>query len=101
MLDSINADAVYHRRFNVLQNCPAHLKGGFRQAARTALETRHQAALAEDARQEVRVWKLFCMLPFWLLPRPHGGGREGKAELSKRFDEQNWTPLHEVGSTPP
>ena len=97
MLDDIDGDTVYHTRFNVLQSCPVHLKGRFRQATRTALEARHQAALAEDATQEIRVWKLFCVLPFWLLRRPHGGGRVGKVELSKRFDDfaaGSWTQLH-------
>ena len=64
MLDDIDVDAVYHTRFNVLQNCPAHLKGRFRQATRTAFEARHQATFAKDcnAALTIRVWKLFCVL---------------------------------------
>ena len=87
MLDNIDVNAVYQTRLDVLQNCPAHLKGRFRQASRTALDARNQAALGGDATQEIRAWKLFCVLPFWLLRRLHCGGRLGKAELSKRLDD--------------
>ena len=52
----------FARRFDVLQSCPAHLKGG-RQATRLALDTRHQAAFVEDATKETRAQKHSVWLP--------------------------------------
>ena len=48
--------------------------------------------------KETQSWKLFCLLPFWLLRRPQSKGRVGKAELTKRFeqfDNGQWAKLHE------
>ena len=48
---------------------------------------------------EVRAWKLFYLLRFWLLQRPQGQGRVGKAELCDRFDkfgDGQWSTLHEA-----
>ena len=58
----------YHTRFNVLQNCPVHLKGRFRQATRIALEARHQAALAEDATGDSRLEVVLCVAVLVVAP---------------------------------
>ena len=84
-------------RFRVLQSCPAHLKAKYRVALTTALEAVHEVA---DTVKEVRVWKLFSLLPFWLLRKPLGQGRVGKAELSDRFElftGGKWESLHWCG----
>ena len=49
-----------------------HLRGRFRQAARCALEARHDALIAGDRIAESLAWMLFCLLPFW---KPVGHGR--------------------------
>ena len=72
------------RRFDVLQSCPAHLKGRLRQAARLALDARHQAASVEDATKETRAGKYSVCCPGCCT---HDEGRVGKAELIKRFDQ--------------
>ena len=98
-LDSVNLHEVFEMRFRVLQNCPHHLRGRFRHASRCALEARDQAARAGDRVMELRAWKLFCLLPFWLLQRPESQGRVGKVELCDRFDkfgEGHWSALHEA-----
>ena len=84
-------------RFRVLQSCPAHLKAKYRVALTTALEAVHEAAQRRDPVKEVRAWMLFSLLPFWLLRRPLGQGRVGKAELSDRFElfaGGQWESLH-------
>ena len=84
-------------RFRVLQSCPAHLKAKYRVALTTALEAVHEAAQRRDPVKEVRAWKLFSLLPFWLLRKPLGQGRVGKAELSDRFElfaGGQWESLH-------
>ena len=84
-------------RFRVLQSCPAHLKAKHRVALTTALEAVREAAQRRDPVKEVRAWKLFSLLPFWLLRRPLGQGRVGKAELSDRFElfaGGQWESLH-------
>ena len=46
-------------------------------------------------------WKLFCLLPFWLLSRPGSKGHVGKAELTKRFvsfGEGPWMKLYREAS---
>ena len=48
--------------------------------------------------RDTHSWKLFCLLPYWLLRRPQSKGRVGKAELSKMFDQfenRQWATLHE------
>ena len=87
VLDSVDVHEVFEMRFRVLQSCPHHLRGRFQHAARCALEARHQAVRAGDRVMELRAWKLFCLLPFWLFQRPQGQGRVGKAELCDRFDK--------------
>ena len=76
----------FNRRFGVLQSCPAHLRGRWRQSVRVALEARHHGISTGDGTRELQGWKLFCLLPFWLLRRPRSKGHVGEAELTKRFD---------------
>ena len=85
-LDHISVNDVSNRRFGVLQRCPAHLRGRWRQSVRVALEARHHGISTGHGTQELQGWKLFCLLPFWLLRRPRSKGNVGKAELTKRFD---------------
>ena len=96
-LDHISVNDVFSRRFEVLQSCPAHLRGRWRQSVRVALEARHRGISNEDGTRDLQGWKLFCLLPFWLLRRPRSKGHVGKAELTKRFGlfgEGRWTELH-------
>ena len=87
MFDDIDLEEEFqHRRFQVLQGCPAHLKGRFRQAARVALEARHNAVHNNDHTMEVRSWKLFLLLPFMLLRKELG--KWGK--MSYRDDSTNF-----------
>ena len=58
----------------------------------------HTAVQQNDVAKEIRGWKLFIVLPFWLLRRPFSRGRVGKAELSQRFDlfiGGQWDELHQ------
>ena len=99
VLDSVNVEEVFETRFQVLQNCPHHLRGRFQHVARCALGARHQAARVGDRSMELRAWTLFCLLPLWLLQRPAGRGRVSKAELCDRFDqfgEGQWRRVHEA-----
>ena len=99
VLESISVSDVYRRRLKTLQCCLVHLKGRFRQVAELALEARLLAFSREDVTKETQSWKLFCLLPCWLLRRPQCKGRVGKAELSRRFDQfenGQWATLHEA-----
>ena len=87
-------------RFRVLQSCPVHLKAKYRVALKTALEAVHEAAQRRDPVKEVRAWKLFSLLPFWLLRKPSGQGRVGKAELSGRFELKQATSDPTHGAAP-
>ena len=81
----------------MLQSCPAHLRAKYRVALTTALEAVHEAAQRRDPVKEFRAWKLFSLLPFWLLRKPLGQGRVRKAELSDRFElftGGQWESLH-------
>ena len=98
MIDDIDLEEEFQHRFQVLQGCAAHLKGRFRQAARVALEARHNAVHNNDHTMEARAWKLFLLLPFMLLRKERGVGKVGKDELSRRFDkfsEGQWRTLLE------
>ena len=77
----MNLTEVFERKFNVLQNCPHHVRGRFRHASRQALEARSDAVHNDVG--ENRAWKLFCLLLFFL----RGGRNErvSKAELCHRF----------------
>ena len=85
-LDEIGLPEVFQTRFRVLQSCGAHLKGRYRSAMKVALEAVHTAVEQRDLLTEVRGWKLFSLLPFWLLRKPLSQGRVGKSELSERFE---------------
>ena len=87
VFDDIDLEEEFQHRFQVLQGFPAHLKWRFRQAARVALEARHNAVHNNDHTMEVRAWKLFLLLPFMLLRKARGVGKVGKDELSRRFDK--------------
>ena len=52
----------------MMQSCPVHLKGEV--ALTTALEAVHEAAQRRDPVKEVRAWKLFSFLLFWLFRKP-------------------------------
>ena len=76
-------------RFRVLQSCPAHLKAKYRVALTTALEAVHEAAQRRDPVKEVRAWKLFSLLPFWLLRRPVGEQWESLHRAATRDTTRN------------
>ena len=86
LLDDVNLTDMFQQRFTVLQSCPWHVRGRFLQANRKALETRHNAARTNDPVTEERAWKLFCLLPVWLLRRAPGDVRVSKEDLCRRFD---------------
>ena len=97
-LDGVNLQQVFDKRFRVMQGCPHHVRGRFRQATRCALEARHNAIRAQDRISEIRAWKLFCLLPFVLLHRPIGGSRVSREDLLERFDkfaQGKWCDLFE------
>ena len=73
-LDDVNLEEVFNRCFPVLQSCLFQVRR-FIQATRVALETLHNVVLGHDTLMETRGWKLFILLPFMLLRRPHGQGR--------------------------
>ena len=50
-LDHISVNDVFNRRFGVLQSCPAHLRGRWRQSVRVALEARHHGSSTGDGTQ--------------------------------------------------
>ena len=95
VVDSVDLGAMFEQRFPVLQSCPYHVRGRYRQAARRALEARSHAVRTQDRQGEVRGWKLFCMLPVMLLRRDPGG-KVTKEELCHRFDvfvSDEWATL--------
>ena len=81
-LDEVCLRRVFERRFRVLHGCPVFLKERFRHAVRVALEKRQSAVVVGDTTGEVRVWKLFLLLPVMLLRCPVGDRRVGKEELT-------------------
>ena len=85
------------RKFKVLQSCPVQLKGRCRQACRVALEALHVAVMEHDGTRELRAWKLFSVLPFWLLLRPGSQGRVGRDELLRSIQSVRRRSL---GQTP-
>ena len=96
-LDEVNLQEICLRKFKVLQSCLVQLKGRYRQACRVALEALHVAVLEHNETRELRAWKLFSVLPFWLLFRPGSQGRVGRDELLRRFNlfkEGHWDRLH-------
>ena len=99
-LDSVSLSEACGTRVPVLQSCPHHIRGRFRQAVRQALELRSHAVRTQDGVSEVRGWKLFCLLPLMRLRREGGGSKVSKQELCRRFDlfvEGSWeTLLHEA-----
>ena len=103
-LDDNQLQEIFQMRFRVLQSCPAHLKAKYRVALTIALEAVHEAAQRRDPVKEVRAWKLFSLLPYWLLRKPLGQGRVGKAELSDRFElftGGQWDSLHVAATRDP
>ena len=49
---------------------------------------------------EVRAWKLFCLVPMMILCKPRSVGSVGRDELAKRiqyFEEGRWVQLLEAG----
>ena len=70
----------------MLQSCPHHVRGRFRQANRRVFEARHEAARSHDSVSEERAWKAFCILPMLFFRRPQGEGRVSKEELRRRCD---------------
>ena len=79
-MDEVNLQELFQFRFPVLQSCPHHVRGRFRQANRRVLETRHEAVRSRDTVMEERSWKAFCLLPMLLLRRirGEGAGRQGR-----------------------
>ena len=75
-LDGVCSQEIFKQRFAILQGCPAHLKARYRLT--TVLEAVHTAVLLSDLAKEIRGWKLFIVLPFWLLRRPFSRGRVGR-----------------------
>ena len=95
-MDAVNLEDLFQLRFPVLQSCPHHVRGRFRQANRQVLEAPHQVARSHDSVLEERAWKAFCILPMLLLRRPQGEGRVSKEELCRRCDlfaEGRWEIL--------
>ena len=86
VLDSIDLEEAFQHRFSVLQSCPHHVKGRFRQVARHVLEARSHAVRIQDRRGEVRGWKLFCLMPMMFLRRSSSDGEVSKEEMCHRFN---------------
>ena len=62
------------------------------------------AVMEHDETRELRAWKLFSVLPFWLLLRPGSQGRVARDELLRRFnlfEEGHWDRLHAEAPSPP
>ena len=81
VLDSIDVEEVFQHKFPVLQNCPYHVRGRFRQVARHAVEARSQAVMSQDRSGEVRGWKL--------LVSHSGGSLPGLWQSSSRQNSRN------------
>ena len=76
----------FRRDSGVLQSCPVHLKGRYWFAMKAAVEAVHTAVEQRVPLTEVRGWKLFSLLPFWLFRRPSSQDCARKSELSERSD---------------
>ena len=103
-LDEVNLQEICLRKFKVLQSCPVQLKGRYRQACRVVLEALHVAVMEHDETRELRTWKLFSVLPFWLLLRRGSQGRVARDELLRRFnlfEEGHWTDSMQKQPKPP
>ena len=48
VVDSVDLGAMFEQRFPMLQSCPYHVRGRYRQAARRALEARSHAVMSQD-----------------------------------------------------
>ena len=83
VLDEVSLTDMFQQRFSVLQSCLHHVRGRFLQAGRKALEARHVAVRVNDPVMEERAWKLFCLLPVWLLRRSPGEARVSKEDLCR------------------
>ena len=86
VMDDVTLRDLFDLRFPVLQSCPHHVRGRFRQANGRVLEARHEAARSHDTVLEERAWKAFCILPMLFFRRPQGEGRVSKEELYRRCD---------------
>ena len=62
VMDVVNLRDFFDLRFPVLQSCPHHQRGRFREANRRVLEARHEAARSHDTVLQERAWKAFCIL---------------------------------------
>ena len=97
-MDTTNVQEFFHKRYRVMQTCPHHVRGRFREAVRSTLEARRDAVRAHNGPMETRAWKVFCLLFFLLLRRPPSAGHVSREELCDRFDEFSrgeWLGLYE------
>ena len=86
-LDGIDLSEFFQRRFRVMQECPHHRRGSFRQAVRSVLEVRHEAVRSQDIVTETRAWNIFCLFPVFLWRRPASGGHVSREDIFDRYDK--------------
>ena len=80
-LDAVDVQQVFDKRFRVMQGCPHHARGRFRQATRCALEARHNAIRAQDRISEIQRLETLLFVAFPLV----ASANWGKPGESRRF----------------
>ena len=73
--DHIDLSEAFTTRVPMLRSCPRFKRGRLRFSLGVALRERSRAKLARDAVAETRAWKLFGLIPMFLLHRPRHSGR--------------------------
>ena len=99
-LDAVDLDVEFSRRANVMKMVPSFLAGPFRNALRAALAEAAVGSSVEDLTRQERRWKLFLLIPRFLLDRGSRGGLISRLKLSQRFEtfvQGEWMALLRSG----
>ena len=59
-VDAVNLQKLFHQQLRVMQACPNHLRGRFREVVRTCLGARHEAVHVHDILMETEHGNSFC-----------------------------------------
>ena len=83
-LDAVDLAAEFGTPVPTIQDVPAFLRAGVRQAFVLAMRALREAHARGTAPQQTRAWKLFLLIPRLLLHRPREPGTVGRETLLQR-----------------